>query len=807
MKNVAYSVLLLALVGFTSCQKKQTGPIMTRYSDIYQVDDQWFCPLCNQPVKNGDRSHIDPALYLSEWHDVYLDPQYFETKINHISDQELLNSLAFNPRLENEINRQKQQKRKDEIFQEIKKYFADRPDNGRLYHYDQAEKIPFITINEFLEKIKSDKKRKETILEAGQNIADPDSGYKIANVNFGNKIDFNFDWQHRSDFGVHYCRFFVDLLNAYTVTQSNFYRDSFEDIFNQWYDQKDDVKHKMKSGESKHRDVIWYELGLGSRIPRMIDSYRVHKSKLSPETHKRMLKTVLGSARWLYQCLTRTPFHPYNWQTQTAMTLAYIAFTFPEFTEAPQCLEASRKNMELHIKNDILDDGGYIERTGSYTSYVFGMVYRYMLMFKYFAEDDSLLEAYLPRLEKLSEFTALTMTPLGVNCPFNDCIRGTGLADLLIEMGEFFNRGDFLGAVQSRIPAETLVKLKTRPTVPEVTSVNFVDSKFAVMRDGWQPESYFMMINYGPFQNHGHYDILDFEIFANGVPIAVDAGIGLWGYSDPIHVSWYKQSFAHNMLVVDESIVNKRNIEGENVIWAPQNMTDYFAATHHGYKEFHNTSCRRHFAFVKGQYWLIVDEVFTPHKNKNLDWYFHTPLHMKETPFGFVSKQFPGAAVIFPANDVENITKIKRSGHADLRGINEEEPNREIDWVILRKSSKAIHALDVFSVLIYPITEDKPHLANFDAPSPALSFEQITLDQTAAYGFKIIADGFEDVLIFSDGQQHSFSDDLQGDFIFGWFRKKDSKPVQFSAANVSNLNWRDAANINFAQKTNMEQRF
>ena len=60
------------------------------------------------------------------------------------------------------------------------------------------------------------------------------------------------------------------------------------------------------------------------------------------------------------------------------------------------------------------------------------------------------------------------------------------------------------------------------------------------MRDSWDPKSYFMIINYGEFQNHCHYDQLDFEIYANGIPIAVDAAIGKLGYLDSLHVSWYK---------------------------------------------------------------------------------------------------------------------------------------------------------------------------------------------------------------------------------------------------------------------------
>ena len=65
---VCFGIVIAALL---SCSKQeQTGPVITRYSDIYQQDGQWYCPLCNQPVKNGDRSKIDPALYLSEWHDI-----------------------------------------------------------------------------------------------------------------------------------------------------------------------------------------------------------------------------------------------------------------------------------------------------------------------------------------------------------------------------------------------------------------------------------------------------------------------------------------------------------------------------------------------------------------------------------------------------------------------------------------------------------------------------------------------------------------------------------------------------------------
>ena len=180
--------------------------------------------------------------------------------------------------------------------------------------------------------------------------------------------------------------------------------------------------------------------------------------------------------------------------------------------------------MVLHLENDILDDGGYVERTTSYAEYMFSVFYRYMMMLQYFKNDTSLRSKYLGRLEKNVEFFVLTNTPVGVNPPFNDAHRSKGLVPLFKEMGEFFHRGDFIGAVRNEFSPEALASMRVRVTEPKTTSIDFPDSRFAVMRDSWDPRSYFMIVNYGDLQNHCHYDQLAFEIYANGIPIALDAG-------------------------------------------------------------------------------------------------------------------------------------------------------------------------------------------------------------------------------------------------------------------------------------------
>jgi hypothetical protein len=461
------------------------------------------------------------------------------------------------------------------------------------------------------------------------------------------------------------------------------------------------------------------------------------------------------------------------------MTLSYIALVYPEFNEADKWLECSRENMIMHFERDILDDGGYIERTGSYTRYVFGMFYRYMLMFKYLQNDPTLLDHYLPRLEMLMEFTSRTLSPLGVNCPFNDCRRDLRLANLLVDMGGFFDRGDFIGPVQEVIPEAKWNATGVTPVLPEETSMLFPDSRFVVMRDGWQPDDYFMMINYGPFQNHSHYDILDFECFANGVPLAVDAGISERGYVDPIHVSWYKQSKAHNMLMVDEANTRKREIEGEQVVWSTQDRMDYFAATHRGYERYHDTLHRRHIAFRRGEYWLIVDQVATPHQGKELDWHFHSPLSLQETEYGFESESTPGVQLVLPEQDQQEMKRLHRMGMAHLKGIPGEPASREVDWITFRTGSTADSVRDRMAVLIYPTSDTQPDAV------PQLVWER-DQDDPAVIRCRVITPRGTDLHIFSDGSYRDFGT-VTGDFTYACVRLRDGKARWVSATQAKRL--------------------
>jgi hypothetical protein len=740
-------------------EKDRSGPTIKLQSTVYQVGEKWLCPLCRQEVPHGSRAGWDHKLALSEWHDVLIERSYFEKKIRYITDEELVNSLAV-PSIDGDLRKALAARRYARVSDLLHRYVAGKRDNGRLSTYDPQNKKFFITTEEFLSEVRRDTARRQAIVRSEEQIFTPAKGFTLYGVPWGKKIDFNHSYPNVSKYGVHYLSFLDNLIADFLVRRDPATAAAFESLFNQWYDQLDSIRGEDVPNQITVYDVVWYELGLANRTQRLIDAHRVFARYVSPETNKKLLKIILGSSRWLDQCLAKTPFHPYNWQTHTAMTLSYAALVYPEFRESDSWLERGRKRMVQHLENDIKDDGGYIERTPSYAEYMFTVFYRYMMMLQYFKNDPSLKDAYLGRLEKYIEFFVLTNTPVGVNTPFNDAGRGKGLVRMFKEMGEFFNRSDFIGAVRHEFSPEEISSMPFKITLPATTSVDFPNSQFVVMRDSWDPESYFLILNYGEWQNHSHYDHLDFEIYANGIPVALDAGIGKLGYLDSMHVSWYKHPLSHNMVTINQAVPEKMNMRGYDKVWSPMARTDVFAATHDGYLKYQKAKHRRHVIFAKKLYWLIVDDVVTTGRNQDMEFNFHTPSTMVELPDGFISRGEKGFLIKQDWRDAQNFQRIRSAGSADLKGLPNEPSHREIDWLIFRKGLSGNPGVDRMVTLIYPFASSK------GIDPTKIAVERVDAPGDSALVCRVTTPEGQDLIIISDGSYRTFIDGIEGDFLY-----------------------------------------
>jgi len=736
----------------------RSGPRIVVQAEAYQVGDRWYCPQCRQPVPNGDRTRWDLKLSLSEWHDLLIDADYFRDRIRHISNTELVDSLHL-PALAPALRAALQAGDDARLAAILHDHFANRPDHGRLSLYDRANKRSFITADEFRAEVAADPARAAAIRQAADAVYTPETGFTIRGVRWGERIDFNHEYADFSRWGVHYLSIVRDLTSDFLVRRDPATAAAFARLFEQWHDQLDRLDPPVVAPGEKSYDFVWYELGLANRTEHLINAHRAFARELSPATHLNLLKLILGSIRWLDQAVARVPFHPHNWQTHAAFTLSYAAVSYPEFVEAAAWLDRGRANVVRHLETDILDDGGYVERTNSYAAYMFSVYHRYMLMLEHFTGDRSLQVKYLPRLEQMIEFYALTNTPVGVNAPFNDARRSKELVPVFKEMGLFYRRGDFIGAVRHEFTPAELAALPFPVTEPRVKSVDFPFSRFVVMRDAWEPTSHFLILNYGDFQNHCHFDHLSFEAYANGVALAVDAGISPSAYVDPHHATWHKHPSAHNMLTINQAVPEKLNQAGYDKVWSPQSRLEVFAATHDGYLRYQQARHRRHVIFAKGRYWLIVDEVQTRGRNQEMDFNLHTPCTMREVPDGFAAAQARGFVLKHDRSDTA-VQRIRQQGKADLGGLEGEPPYRDIDWLVFRKRLTGERANDRLATLIHPHAT----IEGFDPA--AVSVERVDLRDEAAIGYRVRAGGREELILISDGIYRQLTAEVAGDFLY-----------------------------------------
>jgi hypothetical protein len=780
-----FNLFLLVAIG----QKKQKSILLKKnfipWSNL-EKDGKHYCPLCGKEYTPKDFKKLPQKLSLSVWHDNNLDPEYFKSKIADISDDELFESIDW--------KKVPKQKSKSEITAALKMLINEleqKNDNGRFYGYNQFDENAFITSDEYRLLMKKDTSKFNMLIKNAESVIKYDIPYGTRHFKFDNMIDFDYNFGESAKYGFHYWGWGYYLTCAYMLKADKRYIEIFDAMFNRWYEQRNNIKNTLTE-----YDVVWYELGIAARLPMFIDAFRLFENQpeLKEATKEKMIKIFLGSGRWLYEAIKRNPYHPYNWPIHTAISEAYLALTFPEFKESKNWLLVSKKVMEEHLAQDVYDDGGYLERTPGYSLGVFNHFYRYLSLFKFFDNDKKYFNKHLPTIEKMAEFQMLTMSPLGTCCPFNDSFRSR-MIDFIIKHGKELKRKDFIGTIESLVSEEELKQTNLRPEHPKINSINLKDSKFAVMRSDWSKNALVMIINYGPAANHNHEDILDFEIYANGKAIAVDAGLGPKGYDDELHLNWYRATKSHNMIMVNDSSIMRGESIGENVIWTTQKYIDYFSASHSGYKQKFGITNKRQILFVKPFYWLIFDNVISEKKGHKLDWMFHSPLDFEECENGYRSKDIPGTLLLFADNSMNKVNKYKKYGMADLTGLYDENKEfREINYVSFQKIASTNIDDNNFGVLVFPFKEK----------TSDVKFNQLkTLPEIIGYEVKY--SGLVDRIFFSNGERKKISDEIESDAQMIYIQKKEDKNIKISVVGASFLKIDGKMILNEKKRKNFEK--
>jgi hypothetical protein len=688
------------------------------------------------------------------------DPIWLERKVKYITDEELFSSMRLDCDELAEVR---------EIAEEHKQYWKAYEAWGK--YWEKKDQPKFLTVDfvepyeNVLSYYRDNPQDRENVLMSAERTVDHNiRGWGETAFQFGPIVDFNADYGKSGKYGFHYWGFGQALNVAYLLTNDRKYFRSFDELLNQWYEQR----YRVTGGWAQEAglDVVFYELGL-ARNRVFLEHYFFADSDRSWQTHERILKTMLGSARWLYELEKHEGYRPGNWQTVGSCTLVLIGLAFPEFHESSSWVKIGLSRLSEHLEKDFFADGGHSERSPyMYTVLTYSQLRNVVNLLKVYDTNSKSREQFVSLLGRTIDWWIAMMTPQGEISAFNDAHRGRIPARILTDGGILFGRKSVYGVLNNLYGTNY-----SAAVLPLYTSINLSESGFAVMRSDWSQDALYMVTNYGPVGGgHTHSDFLDFEMCAFGKALAIDAGIGLT-YDDPLQDTWYRTSKAHNMLVVSDTDIDRQETRATNVMWSSLSHLDYFAAEHNGYLKqgvFH----RRHVIFIKPFYFLILDDVKSDREGLTLSWYLHSPTELEEKSNGFQSRDSVGCRIISAPKPFGT-----RSGKGFAAFSREYQfgKNLQIDWIAF--DHKSVRGEQRLGVLLYPFD----HLHSTDAGEES----KVELQNPSKTHYIIKIGNLADHIYLAN---ESYDDgDVSTNAVLLWVRFKDGSPVLYSMVQGSYL--------------------
>jgi hypothetical protein len=345
---------------------------------------------------------------------------------------------------------------------------------------------------------------------------------------------------------------------------------------------------------------------------------------VTPEFYVQFLASIHQQVSHLCQHLTPVRNH----RTLELYTIFLVAVVFPELKDADSWLQFSIDELAKNAQTDLLDDGVHCELSTDYHH----IVLRNFLAVKRMAvlNNISLPCQMDDSIKKALEFSVYVHKPDGFIPSLSDGDTGSFLP--LLQQGY-----DLYGD-------EEMLYVATKGkqgTSPSQRSKAFPSGGYYIMRSGWGEslEAYederYLVFDCGDLGagNHGHLDLLSFEMAAFGQSLVVDPG--RYTYDESGEINWrvlFRGTSCHNTVLVDGKNQTRYEFHKEKFkIRGPQ--PDYQLKTFiskpgfdylHGIARSHEYPVvhERKILFVNGEYWVICD-VLRADDVYNYDLLFH----------------------------------------------------------------------------------------------------------------------------------------------------------------------------------------
>ncbi|MFQ5543606.1 MAG: alginate lyase family protein [Nitrospiria bacterium] len=317
-----------------------------------------------------------------------------------------------------------------------------------------------------------------------------------------------------------------------------------------------------------------------------------------------------------------------NHRTLELYAVFLAAIVFPEFKKADHWLSFSRTELLKNIQTDILSDGVHCELSTDYHHIV---LKNYLNIRKLATHNGIVLpEEMDTRIRKALDFALYVHKPDGIIPSLSD--------------GDSRSFLDLLETGHQLYDDETMQYAASKGQSghpPQARSKVFPEGGYVILRSGWgtgktlYEDELYLVFDCGPLGrgNHGHLDLLSFEMAAYGQSLVVDPG--RYTYDESGEINWrvrFRGTGYHNTVCVDGKNQTsylpgkiKYKIRGP----APEHHLASFVSRAgfdylHGISRSHEYEAihERKIFFVCPEYWLVSD-ILRAKQVHDYDLFFH----------------------------------------------------------------------------------------------------------------------------------------------------------------------------------------
>ncbi len=377
--------------------------------------------------------------------------------------------------------------------------------------------------------------------------------------------DFAGDKKFTWELSRHQC--FITLGQAYWLTGDEKYAARFVELVNDWI-----AANPPKQG------INWASsLELAFRV--IAWTWALHYFADAPsvtnEFFKRMLKSLIQQTQHVETYLSHY-FSPNTHLTGEALALLYVGTALPELQQAERWRSTGQRILLQWLPRHVGRDGVYFEQASYYHRYTADF-YAHLWLLAEMTGEETATQTHEKLREKLTglfEHLMWITRPDGTATFYGDDDGGKLLwfsgrktddwRDTLATGAALFNRSDWKSVAGEVNSAGELLWLlgaegwqsydALKAEAPTANFKAFVESGYYVMRDGWDGDAGYVLLDSGRHGGmtcgHAHSDALSFEFATAGVTWLVDPGTFTYT-GDAALRNEIRSSFSHNTVSVD----------------------------------------------------------------------------------------------------------------------------------------------------------------------------------------------------------------------------------------------------------------